>query len=689
MKKWMLVVALFVLSSCGLQNQVTNSDSSRLSLAAAGTYYIDCSAASNGTGSLSNPFNNFSTINATTFTGGDAILLKRGTICSGKGTLYPKGSGSALSPIKIGAYGTGARPRISSGSNTALRLLNQGGWVIENIRVSSSTAGTHDDNTPCTTCYAGIAINATDATYSYFRITGVEADGNFAGIRLGSYKYTNDPRVWVPDNNAGALTDIIIDGVIVHDNNGPGISLLGNYEKVATGAALTYPRNQYASLRNSTIYNNGEDGAIFISVNDAWIYDNVGYNNGALKDARYTFWYWNSKNVYLQRNEAYNAKTPGTQDGGAYDCDWHVEECFIEYNYSHDNQGPLALMIGYLNSGSPDESLDDCTIRYNVSQNDVTHPSNSYGAITFFGSVKNCKVYNNTIYFSNSSNPSATAIKGTTFNDSSSVFGNGSNNTVRNNLVYLANGAKGMGIGSSQTGNGNTYDYDLFYAPSGNTVLTWDTNWYSTVSGLCSATGQECNGIEAQPHLSNPGGGKNGYTLGVGSAAINAGTTIDSPSFDNYGNPALRGPARDIGAFESANWLKNPGAEIGNRDEWTQWGGTTSGVTAESWNVSNGSYAFYVGPDNGLAQDITGFSTGTTYNLSARVKVYGASATGYFGMKSTAGTAWDCSVAVTETNFTAKTLSCTVPSGVTAIATYFWGGTGTWMWADDLEVRPQ
>lgn len=689
MKKLILATALFALSSCGLQTPI--QPSSRVSLVVNDAYYIDCSATSNGTGSQTSPFNSFSAVNATTFASGDSILLKRGTTCSGKGTLHPLGSGTSSSPITISAYGAGTRPHISSGNNTAILLLNQEGWVIQDVRVSSSTVGTHDTNTQCTTCYAGISINSTDQVYSYFRISGVEADGNFTGIKLGNYKFTDDARVWVPDNDQGALQDIIIDGVLTHDNAGAGISLLGNYEKVATGVTLSYPRNEMVSLRNSTVYNNGEDGAIFTSVNNSWIYDNIGYNNGALKDERYTFWYWNSKNVYIQRNEAYEAKTPGTKDGGAYDCDWHVENCTVEYNYSHDNQGPMVLMIGFLNNSSPVESLDGCTVRYNVSQNDVTHPTNDYGAITFFGSVKNCKVYNNTVYFSNNTNPSAVGIKGTTYNDSNYVFGSGSSNTVRNNLIYLANGAKGIGIGPSYTNNGNTYDNDLFYAPSGNAILTWNTSTYNTVSSLCVATGQECSGVQGNPQLSNAGSGKSGYTLGAGSAAINAGSSIDSPSYDNYGNAAMRGPARDIGAFESSNWLKNPGAEVGYAQYWDAWGGTSSGATFESWNIYNGNNALYAGPNNGLAQNLTGFTVGATYVVSGHLKVYSAAGTavGFFGLKSTAGTVWGCSLVVTNTAFSAKTQSCTIPSGVTAVSAYFWADTDTWIWADDLEVKLQ
>lgn len=99
----------------------------------------------------------------------------------------------------------------------------------------------------------------------------------------------------------------------------------------------------------------------------------------------------------------------------------------------------------------------------------------------------------------------------------------------------------------------------------------------------------------------------------------------------------------------------------------------------------------YAGPNNGLAQNLTGFTVGATYVVSGHLKVYSAAGTavGFFGLKSTAGTVWGCSLVVTNTAFSAKTQSCTIPSGVTAVSAYFWADTDTWIWADDLEVKLQ
>ena len=68
-------------------------------------YYIDCSAAVNGSGTMASPWNALVSANNKSggFGPGDAIYLKKGTACSGN--LTPTGSGTSTAPIVIDAYG--------------------------------------------------------------------------------------------------------------------------------------------------------------------------------------------------------------------------------------------------------------------------------------------------------------------------------------------------------------------------------------------------------------------------------------------------------------------------------------------------------------------------------------------------------------------------------------------------------
>src|SRR5262249_4897035 len=85
------------------------------------SYYLDCSAATNGSGTQSSPWNSLSFANMM-FVAGDHLLLNRGTKCNGSFT--PRGSGSASAPIVVDAYGTGAKPVIDGGqAEEAIKLF--------------------------------------------------------------------------------------------------------------------------------------------------------------------------------------------------------------------------------------------------------------------------------------------------------------------------------------------------------------------------------------------------------------------------------------------------------------------------------------------------------------------------------------------------------------------------------------
>ena len=85
-----------------------------LPLLADQTYYVDCVAGSDlaaGT-SRETSWKTVGKVSAKVFAPGDSILFRRGTRCGGM--LWPKGSGQPGTPIRLGAYGTGALPVIEA-----------------------------------------------------------------------------------------------------------------------------------------------------------------------------------------------------------------------------------------------------------------------------------------------------------------------------------------------------------------------------------------------------------------------------------------------------------------------------------------------------------------------------------------------------------------------------------------------
>src|SRR5690242_690660 len=76
--------------------------------AAGGTFYVDCSASVNGSGTEDSPINSMPNANKVSLQAGDQMLFKRGTTC--RGQLWAHVSGTSASRIVYGAYGSGALP---------------------------------------------------------------------------------------------------------------------------------------------------------------------------------------------------------------------------------------------------------------------------------------------------------------------------------------------------------------------------------------------------------------------------------------------------------------------------------------------------------------------------------------------------------------------------------------------------
>ncbi len=79
-----------------------------------GAYYVDAAGGSGADDGLSpaTAWRTLDKVSAMAFNPGDSILLKRGAVWRER--LVISSSGTSEQPITFGAYGTGARPRISS-----------------------------------------------------------------------------------------------------------------------------------------------------------------------------------------------------------------------------------------------------------------------------------------------------------------------------------------------------------------------------------------------------------------------------------------------------------------------------------------------------------------------------------------------------------------------------------------------
>jgi len=510
----------------------------RIAHAAGVTYYVDCSAATNGNGTQASPWNTLTTVNATTFAAGDSILLNRGTTCHGQ--LWPKGSGVSGSPITLDAYGTGARP-IVNGDNLVdpeVQLSNQQYWVIQNLEVTGSTG-------------KGVFVNGSaGASLTYFRLTNLyvhnvgTGDGQDA-ILVGLYQNHSVHDV-VIDN---ADTSFGFRGI---ESGGPS---------PLAGAA----RSSEITIRNSLAHDVQNDGMLAASSNNVVMENNVVYNAGVQPtNVNHTpngLWTWDCDNCLVQFNEVSLQHSP-SWDGGAYDIDYFTHNNTIQYNYAHDNDAYCASIFG----GDRSDVTTTNVIRYNICSNDVrvgdqkaTRQGEIYMTVWSSGSIQDSYIYNNTIYY----NPVASA-NGPYYaiNLLNISHGSAINNTnIYNNLIYSADAhLVDIAAFTTQTHlNNNLY----WYTGAGNPAFLWGGTSYTSFSAWQSGSAQDAQGKYTNPLLNDPTYHANGFpstsfTLQTGSPAINAGADLvalgkvsSMGTRDFFGNPIPQGGAYDIGANES------------------------------------------------------------------------------------------------------------------------------------------
>jgi hypothetical protein len=129
-KYWLLLLLLLAWSIvlCGL-----------LPPADAATYYVDATEGSdsnNGT-TTSTPFQTLAKLETLALVPGDTILFQRGETWSGQTLVLVNKSGNAYSPIRLGAYGSGAAPVLSGG-----RPLTGLSWGVHSGNIQSASIDT-------------------------------------------------------------------------------------------------------------------------------------------------------------------------------------------------------------------------------------------------------------------------------------------------------------------------------------------------------------------------------------------------------------------------------------------------------------------------------------------------------------------------------------------------------------------
>jgi hypothetical protein len=505
------------------------------------SYYVDCSAATNGDGTQASPWNSLSGANATAFGPGDQLLFKGGTICLG--ALSPAGSGSTDAPIVIDAYGTGAQPIIDGGtSNAVISLTDQQYWEIRNLEIVGGNK-------------FGVFIsgNTANSSLNHFHLINL----NVHGAHYTSTNTGDSGEVFIsPAGVHQILNDVLLDGVSAHDtlvSEGIIVDAGGDFNTQQAACQKTpTPANALGNsitIQNSTVHDVYGDGVLVLAVSNGLMQNNVVYHSGLCPNCGRTtsgLWQWCCHSCTIQGNESYANKTGGgAYDGGDFDIDLYNNDNIVQYNYGHDSDGYCVLFVG--DSQAPSSNN---IFRYNIcannGQNGAIAPQ---GEAYVTGWVSDVQIYNNTFY-SNPAISSAAFLANANPGSDSRLF--------ENNIIYSA--VPQM----IQTPSGYTLDNNIYWTTSTSSP-TWQWNGvtYTDFSAYQSASGQDAFSYNADPMLNDPtyhsaGRPSSAFTLQTGSPARSAGTNVclgingcSMGTQDFFGNPLPNGSGYDIGANQA------------------------------------------------------------------------------------------------------------------------------------------
>ncbi len=401
--------------------------------ATATSWYVDCSATANGSGSSAAPWNNLAAASAHTFAPGDKLLLKRGTTCTGQ--LTPKGDGTAAAPITLDAYGSGAAPVVAGNGITghavvsggpsvgggAVQLTNQSYWIIQNLQVTNASANAAQRD--------GIEILVSDGkehdgiTIRDNDVHDVSGDSDRVK-EFNGYCLSHGIGVDLPVDG-GFVKGLTIWGNTVHQVHGNGIGLYGDQ---GTGTNSNAIRNQHVIVSANTLTQVSNDG-IVVCVSDSPLIehntaDQLGWNAVDAQDLA-GIWSWGTTDPTFQFNEVSNINAAG-HDMEAWDCDGHITgTCTYQDNYDHDNSGGIFLQC----SGCGGSEQTKIVFRHNVSINDCRTVNDG-------GSLASFAFYNNTIDCRNK--PWNLAFPSLTVLTNNILIGT-AGATLPTNVTYLAN----------------------------------------------------------------------------------------------------------------------------------------------------------------------------------------------------------------------------------------------------------
>jgi hypothetical protein len=255
--RFVSAIGLIIASLVGVVVLLTQSTPAS---ATATTYYVDCTAGNDnsaGTGT-STAWKSIARANKATLKAGDSLLLKRG--CTWSQQLTAKWNGAASQPITIGAYGTGALPKLQNNRDGNVRITGSY-QTIENVQTYNAPSSYGQILSTCNNQPVGwvIGFNFAGGSHNVLRNSlathaamAVSLTGNANDNHILNNQFIRNDGAWKPTSASGGL------------RGGTGIGLSGTGNEIAYNhfeANTTLCQNESVSIElyaasNSNIHHN-------------------------------------------------------------------------------------------------------------------------------------------------------------------------------------------------------------------------------------------------------------------------------------------------------------------------------------------------------------------------------------------------------------------------------------------------
>jgi hypothetical protein len=327
-------------------------------MAAGSRHYVDAARGrdSNPGTSPGRAWRTLARVDASSYRGGDAILLRggqrfRGTICLGAANLR------ATSPARrltIGSYGGGratiAAPRRTDG----IAAINVAGVRVSGVdMVGRRDPCTEDVNSGYRYGSAGIRMEADDINGTLaqgLRIDHVDVSRFCNGIVVAS------------DDDESRIAHVRVSAVRAHDNDDAGVWA---YDQANTRHSI-----RDVSVTNTRAYrNHAQGGIVLFGVDGGTVSRSVAFDNAKVAGG-VGIWAFDATRILFAHNESYrNGRRALTADGDGFDFDLGVSDSVMEHNYSHDNGG-VGFLVCSCDEGESFYRIHNIVIRSNLSRND-------------------------------------------------------------------------------------------------------------------------------------------------------------------------------------------------------------------------------------------------------------------------------------------------------------------------------